>query len=117
LAICKRIVDLMGGEISCEGHKGYGAKFCFTLPLSVHQQAEPLSDDRAKSLKVAIINPSDNELCNLLTDILSKQEIQWCELSSHQNDMLQDSLRHDEFDFIFLISSGVRISWLIFAKN
>ena len=106
LAICKRFVDLMGGKIGCEGHKGYGAKFWFTLPLAVHQQAELVPVGQTKSLRVAIINTSKDESCNWLTDILSKHEIQYCEISTMQNDLLQDTPASNEFDFVFMISSG-----------
>ncbi len=106
LAICKHIVELMGGKIGCEGYKGYGAKFWFSLPFAVLQQAEPLSNEHTKSLQVAIFNLNQNESFNWLTDILSKHEIQWCELSYPRQELPQNTPSHVEFDFVFVISSG-----------
>lgn len=42
LAICRRIVTLYGGEISCESALGRGANFTFTLQGT--EQAEFASD-------------------------------------------------------------------------
>ena len=35
LSIAKEIVGLHGGKIWVESEKGQGAKFCFTLPVSI----------------------------------------------------------------------------------
>jgi signal transduction histidine kinase len=34
LAICKRIVERLGGQIWIESAEGTGATFCFTLPVA-----------------------------------------------------------------------------------
>lgn len=51
LTICKRIVELMGGEIGCESAKGKGSTFWFVLPLmkdSVEAGSNSLKGDASR---------------------------------------------------------------------
>jgi signal transduction histidine kinase len=41
LAISKRIIEMHGGKIWVDSLVGQGSTFCFTLPVSVEQQAKP----------------------------------------------------------------------------
>jgi signal transduction histidine kinase len=41
LAISKRIIDMHGGKIWVVSSVGQGSTFCFTLPITVVQQAKP----------------------------------------------------------------------------
>ncbi len=58
LAICKRLVDLMGGEISIESELGRGTSVLFTLPLKLDAVRErlPLSD--LSGVRVLLVEPN-----------------------------------------------------------
>ncbi|MFM8395084.1 MAG: ATP-binding protein, partial [Acidobacteriota bacterium] len=43
LAIVKHIVELHGGEVSCESEMGRGSRFYFTLPISERKPSGSLS--------------------------------------------------------------------------
>ncbi|MBZ0255677.1 response regulator, partial [bacterium] len=48
LAICKRIIELMDGEIDCESHAGFGSRFWVEAPLKVLSWEQIESFDAAK---------------------------------------------------------------------
>ena len=56
LAICKRLVELMGGGIGFESAAGQGSRFWFTLPLEVEAAAAPPADrDALAGRRVAVL--------------------------------------------------------------
>ncbi|QJT10791.1 PAS domain S-box protein [Oceanidesulfovibrio marinus] len=61
LSICKRLVDLMGGDISVESEMGRGTTVLFLVPLSIaeetaeHQDAEAKADASPASLRVLLV--------------------------------------------------------------
>jgi signal transduction histidine kinase/CheY-like chemotaxis protein/HPt (histidine-containing phosphotransfer) domain-containing protein len=42
LSICRSLVETFGGSIGCEGVRGEGATFWFTLPMKVLKEADPV---------------------------------------------------------------------------
>jgi PAS domain S-box-containing protein len=63
LAISKRLVEMMGGEITVRSVPGEGTTFAFTLPLSVPEnapEAQPL--DFADQSPMAILVAEDNKI-------------------------------------------------------
>ena len=53
LTICKRLIDLMGGEIGYHGEEGRGALFWFDLPIAEAKAPEDTSTDQA-GLKILL---------------------------------------------------------------
>jgi two-component system sensor histidine kinase KdpD len=45
LAICKAIVTAHGGRIWADNRAGGGARFCFSLPASAQQPAQPMTTE------------------------------------------------------------------------
>ena len=44
LAMCRELIDLMGGRLWIEGEAGRGATFVFTVALPIEEAADPLAD-------------------------------------------------------------------------
>ena len=73
LSICKRIVDLMGGEISVESSIGNGSSICFTIPLSLpngHLEADAALPFAGK--KALLVGGTEFE-----QEMLSRQLVSW----------------------------------------
>jgi signal transduction histidine kinase/DNA-binding response OmpR family regulator len=67
LAISKRLVNLMGGEISVTSREGEGSCFTFTLPLVVSELPEPGSRNEPADINGSCIlvvddNPANREI-------------------------------------------------------
>ncbi len=58
LTITRKIVEMMGGQISVESKPGQGATFTVTLPFSLAAKAEPLQPEEAPA---AAAQPSEAE--------------------------------------------------------
>jgi PAS domain S-box-containing protein len=43
LALCKNLVELMGGNLGVESEKGHGSVFWFTVPFTIQRSAEPVA--------------------------------------------------------------------------
>ena len=72
LAICKNLVELLGGSISVDSKYGIGSTFKFNLPYKEYNQTEKYINKNLKILKdksiLVVDDNSDNRL--ILTDIL-----------------------------------------------
>ena len=75
LAICARLVQLMGGEITLHSTPGQGSVFCFTLPLQPardSQRVSPCVPDALLGTSVLIVDDNENNV-----EILSNQVHAW----------------------------------------
>ncbi|TNC96415.1 MAG: multi-sensor hybrid histidine kinase [Stygiobacter sp.] len=67
LVICKRLVELMGGEIGCDSTLGHGAMFWFELPLQLSQgHALAQVEDKSFFRHLRILVVDDNALSRTL---------------------------------------------------
>ncbi len=80
LAICKRLTDIMGGEISVSSHLGIGSVFSFRIPFTISSESElkaatqmdenpgnrPLSD-------ASVLVVEDNEINQLVAQDVLEQ--------------------------------------------
>jgi two-component system, sensor histidine kinase and response regulator len=73
LAISKRLVTLMGGEISVTSREGEGSCFTFTVPLDVAEAPDPGSRNEPADIKGANILVVDDNAANreILRETLS----------------------------------------------
>ena len=86
MAITKRLVDMMGGEILVESEKGVGTTFTVTIPLKDSQmEAEPVQEAAAEPVSLAgrhVLIAEDQAInAEILIDLLDMEEItsEWAE--------------------------------------
>lgn len=87
LTICKRLVELMGGEISFSSKKNEGSSFWFTIPYlkaTIHQTEDPVKQPEAKDLPITskntILVVEDNQVMQELLKMQLASLGQSCEI-------------------------------------
>ncbi len=101
LAICKNLVDLMGGTIQCESAVGKGTKFTVTLELPV---AEKLADHRVLPPMRLLLVDDDKIFLTTATDTLKEIGISSdCVESGAEAVALVDSMHKKGNDYPVII--------------
>jgi len=74
LSICKRLVDLMDGEIGIEGEEGKGSTFWFTLKLPYSERTGETFEDSAAALEGvrALVVDDDPVAAEIVSSYLTK---------------------------------------------
>jgi PAS domain S-box-containing protein len=73
LSICKSLVDTFGGEIACEGVRGEGATFWFTIPVQVIKPAAAPVVPNLTDRSVLFVNTDPTGLARHLTEYLTQR--------------------------------------------
>jgi signal transduction histidine kinase/CheY-like chemotaxis protein len=108
LAICKRLADLMGGEVGADSHLGQGSRFWFkvtlpkatqTMPIPKHADTTPSHTGALEGTRILLTE--DNELNQLLA----------CSILEHMGSTVRvarsgleaiDLLRTEPFDCVLM---------------
>ncbi|AFY58076.1 PAS domain S-box [Rivularia sp. PCC 7116] len=108
LTICRRIIDLMGGEIAVQSNPGEGATFWFTVSLDrsetevesdLQSTATIIDSSSAKNLKILIVEDyvDSREIVVFMLEELGYQ----AEAVSNGEQAL-DKLAESDFDIVFM---------------
>ncbi|AWL12974.1 Histidine kinase [Saliniradius amylolyticus] len=99
LAICQKMVDMMGGEIRVSSEVGKGTAFTVELPLKLADAPAQLADIKVTGLKILLVE--DIELNVMVAKALLEKLGQHVEVAMTGNQAL-DMAREHQYDLILL---------------
>ncbi|MGM0509175.1 MAG: response regulator [Fusobacteriota bacterium] len=103
LSISKRLVDLMGGDISCESKVGKGSKFYFEIPLDVSsKKVKNINHIDLKIDKLTILFIDDNALNREITKKMLIQEGAKVILAESGSEGLEILAKEEKIDLVLL---------------
>ncbi len=103
LAICKQLIELMGGKVSVISQLGEGSTFYFDLKLKAVETADVLPAELAKNFRVLVIEP--DEACDIFQYYLAgfNYKVQTCHsILEGYREIVNANQENQKFDFIFL---------------
>ncbi|MBI1388249.1 MAG: response regulator [bacterium] len=110
LPICKRIVEMMGGSIGCEGFPQHGARFWFTIPFEIVEKAKT-PESITHSPKILFIQLEETQLGGGVINTMRDLKLTWDTISAFKQ-------IKSEIDYNFiLLSTNSRIYDSIAALN
>ena len=71
MTITKKMVELMGGNISVTSKKGKGSEFTVTLDLQIVEEINPISTGNLEGMHALVVD-DDFHTCDSLTEMLNK---------------------------------------------
>jgi signal transduction histidine kinase/ActR/RegA family two-component response regulator len=106
LAICRRLCQLLGGEIGCESQQGRGSLFWFELPVELAEQDEPplqplTANTDYRTLRPRVLCVDDNHVNRRIIETLLRPHCEELVLVDSGAAALQAAERGD-FDIVLL---------------
>ncbi|MBD3266093.1 response regulator [bacterium] len=102
LTICKRIVEMMGGWIRCEGALGYGATFTFAFPVKIVEETKEKESAALQEYRIALFHDQTEE-GSVLQHELESFGAEVTVLASHT-----DVFLHNQVDSVVVLSHSFR---------
>ncbi|MCH1983029.1 response regulator [Ruminococcus sp. OA3] len=102
MAITKRIVELLNGEISVESYQGKGSTFCVSLPMKIEK--EPSVSSSFPDLKI-IVADDDAIMCEYTVEMLRRIGIyaDWVDSGEAAVEKVNEALQNgDVYDAVLL---------------
>ncbi len=105
LTICKKLVEMMGGEIHCEGIPDIGATFEFWIPIEILEEAPQLDTEDLADKRVLIID-NGSTCATEVTQVLNNVGVSDLSTVAFANiDAEGPSSSSDEYDSIIAVSA------------
>ena len=103
LSVCRRLVDLMGGQIGCEGEEGCGSVFWFTFPLEESTESPEDSETQMqRSLNGLRILVAEDNSVNQKFSIAALEKL-GCEVDVAENGLAAlPFMRKNKYDLVFM---------------